>query len=277
MGAHIEHEFSRGFVLDEERLRKLTHLISGRVDTEQKGLCEFQVVRADAFSYNTRNVTDVLSEDNSDWRRIKKLVINCEREESPEIRLMLTFGSPQYFEPATFNLVIDGDDRDSVFVLFSDVRAYIDDEVSSAFITTGFGLQLLTIPFFVLALFLISMFLDMRVHSAVSRGSLAAVLRSSDVNVKLNYLISQPLVTTESRIVFTLVIVTLAMAFLFVLVVGLPHRLVRLIWPFNEFLFGARRSRFERRRRLLANVFWVVVVGGVVSAAAGLVVSRIRQ
>ena len=73
MAAHVEHEFVRGFVLDEERLRKLTHLIAQHLDPSTTGgSYEFRVYRGDAFAYTTPSVEDVLKEDNSDWKRLTK-------------------------------------------------------------------------------------------------------------------------------------------------------------------------------------------------------------
>jgi hypothetical protein len=66
MGAYVHHQFERGFLLDEERLRKLVHLIAEKLDPEKSGKrYEFKVFRGDAYSYMTNAVDDILKEDNA--------------------------------------------------------------------------------------------------------------------------------------------------------------------------------------------------------------------
>ena len=126
MGAHVEHRFTRGFLLDEERLRKLVHIVLERLPTDQSPAerLEFKVFRGDAYSYTTSSVEDVLKEDNADWRKITRLDLRSASEKPVMFSLR--------FDKAGTSLEIDGDDRDVVFVLFSDVREYLREEVNRA-------------------------------------------------------------------------------------------------------------------------------------------------
>jgi len=122
MPAYVEHEFPRGFILDEERLRKLAHLVSERL--ANTGAFQFHVYRGDAFTYTTDSVDEVLKEDNADWRRLTKLEL---RTVAPtDLALFLSFSS------SGTRVEIEGTNRDAVFLLFSDLRAYLKEEVNTA-------------------------------------------------------------------------------------------------------------------------------------------------
>jgi hypothetical protein len=88
MAAYVEHRFDKGFLLDEERLRKLVSIISQRLTkSEPPTPHNLRIFRADSYSYETENVQDVINEDNADWRRITKLEIHAKREKEFEFDL----------------------------------------------------------------------------------------------------------------------------------------------------------------------------------------------
>lgn len=90
MAAYVEHSFAKGFLLDEERLRKLNSLIGERLGKAAPPLKHsFRVYRADSYSYETANVDDVAKEDNTNWQRITRLEIKAEQKDVFEF--VLTF------------------------------------------------------------------------------------------------------------------------------------------------------------------------------------------
>ena len=51
MGAFVEHDFDKSFLLDEERLRKILQIVN-----ERKLDIEFKVYRGDSYWYVTENI-----------------------------------------------------------------------------------------------------------------------------------------------------------------------------------------------------------------------------
>src|SRR5687767_6503838 len=115
MAAYVEHKFTRGFLLDEERLRRLRDIIAKRTEHANLPLT-FKVYRGDSYSYETDSLDDVAREDNEDWRKITRLDVLINGKD--ELSFELTFSKDGAF------LKIVGADRDKVFLLFSDIRDY---------------------------------------------------------------------------------------------------------------------------------------------------------
>jgi hypothetical protein len=119
MAAFVEHNFGDSFLMDEERFRKLHSLIKQRItsfDTNYK--LEYKVYRGDSYCYDTNSIEDILNEENEDWRKLTEIKFLCK-----DIGLMLSF------DKKGVNLKIEAEDRDRVFILFSDIRSYLEDEI----------------------------------------------------------------------------------------------------------------------------------------------------
>jgi len=253
--------------LDEERLRKLVHIVLERLPTDQSPAerLEFKVFRGDAYSYTTSSVEDVLKEDNADWRKITRLDLRSASEKPVMFSLR--------FDKAGTSLEIDGDDRDVVFVLFSDVREYLREEVNRAVSIPRNATRLLFMLVTILAMVWLLWWMYSRLGTFTDTAAAIAALRTVDVAAKLDYLILRTVREAGMRPP----IAPLALM-LFGMLAGvgdLPGAIVRTLFPANVFLFGAQRLRYERRRRLLTNVLWVVLIGGAVSFLVGILVWKL--
>src|SRR3989442_378628 len=123
MSAFVEHAFKRGFILDEATLLKLHELIQARLGESPTTIpLSFTVYRGDSYSYETQSVEDVVNEENEDWRAITRLDLVAVLQ---DVEFKLTFS----VSDNSPTLRIIGDDRDQVFLLFSDVRDYVTNEV----------------------------------------------------------------------------------------------------------------------------------------------------
>ena len=265
MGALVEHDFERGFVLDEERLRKIHDLVETRISKYATPLSvRYKVSRGDSLSYETLSLQDVVNEDNDDWRAITKLELFTTNDETFKFRL--TFGS------GTVSLSITGDDRDAVFLLFSDLREYIRNEVLAARKVHRATVRLLTLAIFPLVM--IGAFFYVVRSTRVDPALASKALASKDVAEKVNFLISDRLAYTHVGYVLP------GMMVLLLILMVSPDALIAawgFIFPSNAFLFGKRKSHFEKRRRLVSNIFWVIIVGMMVSAIAGMLVWRFTK
>lgn len=260
MGAYVDHKFDRGFILDEERLRKLHELITSRLAKFERPLSpSYKVFRGDSYSYETDSVEDVAKEDNEDWRAIAKLEIVARDLDVFDFKLSFSSKGPI--------IEISGDDRDFVFLLFSDLKAYIQDQILVGRVLSKDTARAIGMLIMLVALpgVLFSALGRARSDPAFTR----AALESSDLADKLNYLIEVGLRNQPGAEVYALIVI---MIISLVITSGALEAAWRVAFPSNVFLFGARKVAFERRRTLLGRIFWVVIVGLGVSAAAGLLV-----
>jgi len=273
----VEHSFRGGFLLDETRLRKLKDIVESRETRVSASKILYRVSRGDSYSYETESVDDVVNEDNEDWRRITRLGLKISRPEpedakkgdKPEdakkdnLSFLLSFSDKEGCE-----LRIAADNRDRVFLLFSDLRDYIQNEVTitrtidkdtSRFLGMIISLLLLVITMLGLVYF----------TTHFEPELVKQVLKSPDISTKLNFLIEERVRTPTVKV---MTFIGLGFILSFSAVFGSATAVVRFIFPGNEFLFGKRKERFEKRQRLTSNLLWVVGVGLVVSIAAGLFV-----
>jgi len=269
--AFVEHSFRGGFLLDETRLRKLKDIIESRETRVSDSKILYRISRGDSYSYETESVDDVVKEDNEDWRRITHLDLKISRPEPEDakkkgdLRFILSFSDKEGCE-----LRIAAEDRDRVFLLFSDLRDYIQNEVTVTRTldkeTSRFLGMLISMGLLIFALLTILYFIQ---H--FEPEPLKQVLKNPDIATKLNFLIEQRGRTPSLKV---MILIGCAFAFSFGALFGSVGAVVRFIFPGNEFLFGKRKERFEKRERLTSNLLWVVGVGCVVSIIAGLIVWR---
>lgn len=183
MGAFVEHSFKGGFLLDEERIRKIRDIVTTRVSKHSPALLpKFKVYRGDSYSYITESLDDVTAEDNDDWRKITRLDVLIEQKDDLDFRMT--------FSKDGAELNIKGEDRDEVFLLFSDLREYMNNDVAVNKISAKFSRSLLSaLLMFVITLGFVA-FLWSQAQSD-DPGNRKVALEANDIQTKLNYLIEE--------------------------------------------------------------------------------------
>ncbi|WP_211258207.1 hypothetical protein [Stenotrophomonas daejeonensis] len=206
-------------------------------------------------------MSDVLKEDNDDWRAITRLEFIAETEDV--FYLKLTFSSRGTF----INLV--GDDRDAVFLIFSDIREYLHSSVlTRAMIGRDATRMISLLTMFVAMVGLFwSLFSSMLPDPEVS----SKALNASDVGEKINYLIEE---RSRQRFPISMFGWLALMVFATIgAVSGAIEGFWRFLFPGNLFLFGQRKELHDKRRGALSKVFWGVFVGLAVSILAGVLLT----
>jgi hypothetical protein len=280
VGAFVKHEFKKGFLLNEERLRKIHEILRKRL-TGIEGPPEpvYKVYRADSFTYTTSVIEDVLNEENSEWQRIESLNVSIRSNE--KFKLDLDFRDRTVVH-------IEGEDRDLVFLVFSDLRQYLSNEVNvlkfAPWKTVQIaGVVLATIVLGIWFFFALWVYVtkDPSIDWKQEVVHARALMEGQDINEKLNWLIetSLPEPETPSAIRITNWVL-IFLAFFGVGLMGISiageqipkfRKIVdKFLFPTNVFLFGRERERYEKTMALRRNLFWVVFVGFIVSIGAGL-------
>jgi hypothetical protein len=249
VAAYVNHRFSRGFRLGEEQLRKLNDIISKRVDEIAPGTeLGFTVRRADSYEYRTPDIDVVCQDENRPARRIIEILLKASSEDTLDLDL-------KFDRQGGARLAISGADRDKTYLLFSDIKTYMDSEVARTFKLSDNALQAVAI---VLLPVLFIVGLVLMVSTTYDTGNVDAVLKSTDIAEKLNYLIGQRK-QSSAKVPFLMLgaIALPSLAILF------GNKLLRFVLQYDEFLLGKRGEQLAVRQRTLSNVFWVIVVSGI--------------
>jgi hypothetical protein len=279
MAAFVKHRFRKGFLLDEERIRKINAILNERLASlETSTQPSYKVYRADAFSYTTSDVADVVHEENSDWQKITRITVSAASDD--KLRLALDF------HESGSGLEIEGEDRDFVYLIFSDLREYISNEVNvvrSVPKRAGaiLGLMVALGVLLVAGTLLWSHWTAMSAELAQMVPDptiVETVLRSNDVHEKLNYMIERGTTSAQSDLASLM----RSLVFSMVAMWGIPllpivgdialQRLIDYFLPRNLFLFGREIDRYAQRRAVRSRLFWGIVVAFPVSTAAGFLV-----
>lgn len=262
IGAHVKYKFDKGFLFDEEKLRKINDIISRRItDT-----IEYLIFREDSYSYKTTNLEEIINEDNLKWARINEIGISVENE---------NFDLSLEFNKNGTNLQINGSNRDDVFLLFSELKEYLSNEVCTKKVTSKFISD--TIPTLFITILVGSLIIKMLIDTRTPNidGYLVSnLLQSNDINEKINFLIQSEAKSNNTKSDTLFVI---AMSFLLLLMFFRESftKFILYFYPTNLFLFGKEIDRYKKRLDIRSKLFWIIFIGILVSIVGSLLVWRI--
>lgn len=274
MAAFVDHSFDRGFLLSEEHIRKLHSLLVSRC-AQLDPNCQptYQVYRADNFTYKTQSIDDIIKEENSDWQQVVKLEAEIDND---NLELSLVFDK----EGDNGHLHIEGDDRDVVFLLFSDLRQYLSNEVMTLRKITKIVNYLQAIPFLMMVILLITLAFEITAPSPPNNmeENASTALQASSVEEKLDFLITTTVEERDppapsSRYFALLFLIAFALS-PFLILSGPRNFIVKLVerlYPPNIFLIGREIERHEKRLRWRERIVWVIGIGILVNVAAAVI------
>lgn len=263
MAAHVEHDFQNHFELNEEKLRRIHSILKKRINNNNQEVIKFTITRDDNLIYPTNNIDDIINEPNDSASKINEVEINYT---SDNLFLEISF-SNKY----GCGLKISGEDRDNVFLLYSELKDYIAKEVSNlknlSWLRSRFFLPIFMFAFI---LYMTYLFWGLKQTSAETINQL---IETTDLNKKINYLI----VKANERDSLTPPLMPM-FAFMGVAVITplLPvSKFINYLRPVNTFLFGKEIQVIKSRRKTASNIFWVVIVGGILSLTLAYIAPKI--
>ncbi|MFN8414517.1 MAG: hypothetical protein U0Z26_19210 [Anaerolineales bacterium] len=255
MGAYVNYKFKNGFILDEERVRKINEILYSRgnqIDPKCKPI--YNVYREDTFSYSTENITDIFQEENSEWKHINRILIQMNFPGKFSLTLNFDFSEDTY-------LAIEGEDRDTVFLIFSELRQYISSEVSVInLFFEKISKEYLTVA---MALLFALMAVFVSLIAASSRVENTPILyneavKSQDEIVKLNYLLqrySSSAAIYQKNVIYFMV-ASFSVVIMFLVSRGTILRPIQYLFPGYLFLFGKEIEKHNKRLTLRQNLLW---------------------
>ncbi|MCK4458240.1 MAG: hypothetical protein KAT13_06565 [Methanosarcinales archaeon] len=178
------------------------------------------------------------------------------------------------FDDHGANLFINGENRDDVFLLFSELKEYLLNEIS----IKKWTLQLFKEIFRVLPVFMIIGIFIFLVSSSLSQNqnisgeSFNNILQSNDTNEKINFLIQIKSEESPSnpKIIYLFSVVLLSLIF--------SNNLAKFasyFFPSNLFLFGKEIDRYKKRLEIRSKLFWIIIIGLIITIVGGFIVNKI--
>ena len=303
MGAYFTHNFKEGFLLDERGIKKIHQILVKRLASlKEPPAPKFTIYRLDSFSYTTTDIQELFNEENSKTDRIIKLKLSAETSfissEKSLGSLVLEFDRspniafPTISRPNT-TLTIEGEDRDLVGLLFSDLKGYLSNEIN---VFHGVAQTIVSQGSFWLGSLLFLGYPLIRILTLTGQAKRTAsidfvnrVLQSNDTNEKLNFLIdflikreiepasqSSAVLSWSGSLSGILLLVFLAAGgFKYALGIKSP-KIINYLFPSSLFLFGKEKKEYEEVKERRSKIFWGVIVAlviGVVPSLAAWLIS----
>jgi hypothetical protein len=234
-------------VVDEQGIRRLYDELQSIVGSPSESLIRFHVEYSDKSRVENWSIEDLLADENRSFRRIKTIEVQAasgQHEISLKVGTKKKIKDEEQFVAAVL-LDVSAPDRQRVFV----VQSLIEDRIKSfrANRPAGWMILLLALAFLLICVFTVNFMLAPYLppyFTVADRVTGGVMLK--------------PAILTA--IVVIGILISLSMLWLF---------------PDLEFLLGRGIERHQRLERIKTNLFWVAIVGTIVSVIAGYVVSRL--
>lgn len=261
MRVEVQSEFSKGFFIDEEALKKIDEIIRNRIGGQEGFAIAFSVSRIDFAKIEYDSINDLLeNEDNSRIAQVSKLEIQAGSDRS---NLTLVF---EKGKKTRFN--IESDIRDSAILLSADLKEYLKGEVlirRLAFLNR-FANDKVAYPMSYLFGMIIPAF--MTVYYSNKRET---VLPSATLEQKVDFLVNSTISKYSIDNYMKYVAGYLIIATILIVVAGSDR-----FFPTHTFYWGKEIQRYESSKSVRDRIFWGVLVALVIGVAGSLLAGKIQ-
>lgn len=269
MAAYIDFVFQKRFLLNEENLRKISDIILKRINDKDKYKILYTVYRNDSFCFDTENIIDVINEDNSKEQKINRILILVKDIEKKDFVLDLEFDKKE-----TVSFRIKADNKDFVYLLSSDLKDYIKNNVAVCLRYSEETVRLINryFPLLVILFFTLIIPIKGMYNNIIDKTILNNVLNSNDILEKVNFIIENNYKTSND---YNFVIIYLIVFIIVFLITIFINRILSVFIISNIFIIGKEKDVYESRLKRRSNIIWVIVVGLILSVVSGLIVWKI--
>lgn len=263
----IQKTYGQTFKLDEGALRKITQILRDHVAKLPGNSyhIRFTAYRGDESFFEIDDLDKILSDDNAKSRRINRLTIRVmeQKESNPDTKedKSLAFIDFDVDDSKPVRVHVRGQDRDWCFLLAQDIHAQIER------VTAGKIKALLSASWANLAI-------GLALSIAITVGAAwlffkttvppNTLLDSSDPSFSLPH--------AYQGLVFNIRIVYFVLGgFLLFILFGFfdCSRLLKRMIGASVFYWGDEIEAYERRKTWGRNIFWIIIVGLILSYAGG--------
>jgi hypothetical protein len=264
LNAYVNHQFERGFLLKDEDLTKLLDFIKVRA-TEviaAEGL-RIKVYRSDSLVYECTDLTSLRNEENAVRNKIIGIQILLDHE---DLKINLDFD-----EDDGVAIKIESSDRDRAYLLYSELKEYLNTEVLIFRAASKFGDRYFWMALAIVGttVAVVSSMLFFYSPPKMADGALKALIENEDVNTKLNHLIHNAVARDGERKFIAWLPLSVALA---AIVEPSLRWAQNHLYPRNIFYFGKEKNRYDQILDRRSKWIWGGVVAFIVSVLAGFAV-----
>ena len=261
MAAAVQVEYKQTFLLGEEDLAKIDELIRKRTDELEDFELEYQVHRLDHALITYTSPAEVTSEQNNLAEAIESLRILGTGEAG---RVEVTVSKKR-----GITLSVYFEDRDKALLLAADLKAYLNSEVLNHWSTKIVNFIQSRDYFFV------TVATSLAIGILYIWWSFPALPQFNDNtatdSARLAYLVEVASRRAEVDLIFP----TLFAPVILILVGLALGPISKLLFLPSTFYWGKEISRYNRRQSIRNQLFWIVLVGFLISVAASLASGRL--
>lgn len=272
MGASVEYEFKKGFILDEERIRKINDLIIGKAHIKSKGITpNYQIYFENSFTFKSNKIQEIFELPNNNVDKITRIKISLNNK---NLDLIIDFDIEKSV------MQIEGENRDLVFVLFSDLRDYLNKEVFTVWskkIKKGYLRTIIPFLSFILMIYVFYHFMDTTTN--INKTELSKIINNNEIIPKINYLLEERLKSPTQFSEFFKWVLPLGFLALiseiFPITDYLFEKPFRYLFPSNLFLIGKAIQENDKRKNFLDKILWGVLIALVISITGAIIYSGV--
>ena len=266
MPAYLNTQYKQGFYVSEESLIKLVDIVRRRLSpSDPASKIKFRVFRTDGMVIEYESPTQVVSEENAPRNAAKRVEVIGEYSETSS-KFKIVFDRED-----SIDLQLQSENRDLAFLLFSDIKEYLQAEVlrfRSFSVSAMLGHRLFLAP-----LVLVPFLAFFATLEAPNQETLQAVLDSDDLHRKLDFIINRSNRIDSLGSLKLMGAVSVGM--IVVIAGGFP--LLQKVFPRNIFYWGKAATSYDRITSMRDKFLWGVLVAFVIGVATTLFVDFMKN
>lgn len=268
MKAQVDQKFRSGFELSEESLVKIGDILQSRLQEEGEtpAKLSIDVKRVDHALITYDNMSDVLKEENGRTDRINFLrIYNQSKGDDFSI---------EFEKGEKTRLKIISESRDRALLALSDLREYIKNEVIVH--RLGFIHQLLNNRSSLPIVLMLSMMTMLARITILSKQQNLSIPVNPDTAHQVEYLYNSRVMIDNAVINENIFSVLMFWPAILILI----FFFFQIAWPFvyhtDIFMWGKEKEKVISYRSIVTKILWTIVVGSIVSIAAGIFVNSLK-
>src|ERR1017187_8717690 len=193
LNAYVKHKFDKGFLLRDEDLTKLLDFVKVRAaEVNAADRIKIKVYRSDSLVYESPSLEPLRAEENALRNRLTRVQVLLDHT---ELKVNFDFDAEE-----NISIEIESTDRDRAYLLFSELKEYLNTEVLVLRKRASREDRLFLAVFPMACLMLIMGFtVFLSSSSSLGPGGLKTLQAGDDMQAKLNYLIAAQTKTTEMK------------------------------------------------------------------------------
>ena len=276
MEAYVKKSFSGGFIMSAEDFSYIHNKIIDRINNEYNEtdtICEFKVYRADKALFTTNDHNSVMAEENTASTKILRIDMTYKNE---GLHARLSIDKEDTEDPIEF--LIKCENKNLAVLLAGEIESALEDKVLKVFSHGNFQKLSLFLTLFMLFGLMAFTAANTDTSPAVHPDDLVRAIESTDTNFKVNTILKGHLVMAKKQNLNPFdPLISFIFIFSFAGMLIVSKGIWNLVYPLNIFRWGDEEKKYKARKGIISKVFWVVLVGILVSLAATFIAANLNK